>query len=275
MILLLGGGRALLMQLAHPKVAEGVAIHSRFRADPLGRLVQTMNTMWSILFDEAARARASLERIERIHRRVHGIVEQEDVAQSGAPYDAQDPDLLLWVHATLVDSALRTFELFVGALPDPDRRRYYEETRRLAALFGVPDSTVPVTLDAFHEYIRARIRSEEIFAGSTARSLAGAILYPRHWLLRAGGPLFAFITTGLLPEELRRAYGLPWGPRKEKALRLLGRLVRGLLPFVPPIFRVVPQARRAERSPHPGREETADRERPALERPAAARENMP
>ena len=70
MILLLGGGRALLMQIAHPKIAEGVADHSRFREDPIGRLYQTMNSMWSIIFDEAPEAEASLQRIKQIHRQI-------------------------------------------------------------------------------------------------------------------------------------------------------------------------------------------------------------
>lgn len=239
------------MQLAHPKVAEGVANHSRFSEDPLGRLVQTMNTMWSILFEEVPQAQDSLERIQQIHRRVRGIVKQEDVAAHGTPYDGRDPDLLLWVHATLVDSAITTFELFVGPLSDQDRRQYYDETRRFALLLGVPGAKVPATLEAFREYVEVMIRSDAISAGSTARAIADAVLYPRHWMLRAGGPLFAFITIGLLPEDLRRAYGLGWSPRKERALGLLAGSLRGLLPLVPPFFRIVPQARAVERKAAP------------------------
>ena len=118
MVLLLGGGRALLMQLAHPKVAEGVADHSRFRQDPMGRLSQTMNAIWSIIFDEAPEAQASLQRVRQLHRRVRGTIKQGDVLPVGTPYDAQNSDLLLWVHATLVDSALVTYELFVGPIPE-------------------------------------------------------------------------------------------------------------------------------------------------------------
>src|ERR1043166_5444274 len=120
MALLLGGGRALLMQIAHPKIAAGVADHSRFATDPLARLKQTMETMWSIVFDDRARAQASLDRLGRVHERVQGRV------PNGPSYSARDPELLLWVHATLVDSALVTY----------DRFRSEEHTSELQSRFG-------------------------------------------------------------------------------------------------------------------------------------------
>src|SRR5262249_32261449 len=113
MVLLLAGGRALLMQLAHPKVAAGVAKHSHFRDDPLGRLYRTMGAMWSIVFDEASKARASLEQVKNVHRRIHGIISPAESVSLGTPYDALDVKLLLWVHATLVDSAMVAYDLFV------------------------------------------------------------------------------------------------------------------------------------------------------------------
>ena len=247
MVLLLGGGRALLMQLAHPKVAEGVADHSRFRQDPMGRLSQTMNTIWSIIFDEAAEAQASLQRVRQLHRRVRGTIKQGDVLPAGTPYDAQDSDLLLWVHATLVDSALVAYELFVGPLSGQEKRQYYSETKRLAYLFGVPEAETPTSLEAFNDYMREMIGGDKIFVGSTARALAGEVLHPKPWVLKMGGPLSSLISAGLLPEKLRRQYGLTWNQRKEKTLQLLAALVRAALPFVPARIRIVPQARAAER----------------------------
>lgn len=246
MILLLGGGRALLMQLAHPKVAEGVADHSRFREDPIGRLYQTMNTMWSIVFDEAPEAQASLQRLNQIHRRVQGTVKEGGVLPAGTQYDAQDPDLLLWVHATLVDSAIVTYELFVGPLSVQDKRQYYDETKRLALLLGVPESKTPASLEAFNDYMREMIDADAISVGSTARAVAKEILNPRPLILKIGGPLSVFITIGLLPPKLRQAYGLTWDDRKERMLQILAISVRGLLPFVPAAFRVVPHARAAQ-----------------------------
>ncbi len=246
MILLLGGGRALLMQIAHPKIAEGVADHSRFREDPIGRLYQTMNSMWSIIFDEAPEAEASLQRIKQIHRRVQGVIKQGDVLRAGIPYDAQDPDLLLWVHATLVDSAIVTYELLVRPLSVQEKRQYYDETKRLALLFEVPEDKTPASLEAFNHYMSEMIGSDTISVGSAARAIAKEILYPRPLILKLGGPLSALITIGLLAPKLRQEYGLTWNKGKEGMLQLLASLVRALLPFVPPVLRIVPHARAAQ-----------------------------
>jgi len=247
MALLLAGGRALLMQLAHPKIAAGVADHSGFREDPLGRLHRTTSTMWSIVFDEMEQAQASLQRVKDIHGRVHGLLGAGDVLPVRIPYDAQDPDLLLWVHATLVDSAILTYELFVRPLSAQDKAQYYDETKTLALLFEVPQYKIPVSLDAFNAYMSAMIAGDVISVGPTARALAEEILHPRPLVLKLGGPLFAFITAGLLPQGLREAYELKWNERKERKLQFLAALVRGMLPFVPSLLRIVPHARAAEK----------------------------
>lgn len=246
MALLLGGGRALLMQLAHPEVAAGVADHSGFLRDPLGRLVRTMETMWSIVFDERPRAQASLDRLEGIHRQVQGTVRQPDVLPPGTRYRAQDPDLLLWVHATLVDSALAAYRLFVEPLSEEVERRYYNETKRLGILLGVSETKLPGTLAEFGDYMNAMIESDEIVVGATARALSEAILHPRPWFLKTFAPLFVLITAGLLPSKLRREYGLAWNGRREKTLRLVAGSTRAALPWVPSLLRVVPHARAAE-----------------------------
>ena len=247
LVLLLGGGRALLMQIAHPKVATGVAQHSRFREDPIGRLLPTMNAMWSIVFDENPEAQVSLERIKQIHRRVRGTVEEGSVLLAGTPYDAQDPDLLLWVHATLIDSAIMAYELFVSPLSVEEKRQYYDESKRLALLFGVPEAKIPPSLDIFNGYMKEMIASDTITVGSAARAVANDILYPRPLILKVGGPLSALITTGLLPLKLRREYGLTWNDRKQKVLELLGSLIRTILPIAPLTLRIAPHARSAQK----------------------------
>ncbi|HTM08966.1 MAG TPA: oxygenase MpaB family protein [Verrucomicrobiae bacterium] len=246
MALLLGGGRALLMQIAHPKIAAGVADHSRFLSDPIGRLKQTMETMWSIVFDDLPRARASLERLERVHRSVQGRVRDVGASAQGSGYSAKDPELLLWVHATLVDSALVVYDRFVKPLALEERRRYYEDSKRLGVLMGVPESMLPASLEDFQEYMIATIGSDAISVGGAARALARAILYPPPWYLKTLAPLNVLITAGLLPPKLRRAYGLRWSRGREKALRLVAGSTRAALPFVPRILRVVPHARAAE-----------------------------
>jgi uncharacterized protein (DUF2236 family) len=244
--LLLGGGRALLMQLAHPKVAAGVADHSDFSTDPLGRLTRTMATMWSIVFDDLPRAQASLERLEQVHRQVRGTVGQPDVLAPRTPYSARDPELLLWVHATLVDSALATYGLFVKPLSADERREYYRESMRLGILLGVPETKLPESFEEFDAYMKEMIDSEAISVGVTAIALSRAILHPRPLVLKPFAPLSAFITAGLLPPKLRREYGLAWNGRRERILRRVAGSTRAALPLVPAVLRVVPQARAAE-----------------------------
>jgi len=248
MVLLLAGGRALLMQLAHPKVAAGVADHSRFQEDPFARLRRTMTAMWSIIFDRQPQARASLERVELRHKRVRGVVPGGEPAQSGAPYDAFEQDLLLWVHATLIDSALVAYGRFVAPLAEWEKTAYYNDSKKLAMLFGIRPEVIPDTLKAFGAYMNRALFGGEVAVGPTARRLARDVLYPQSLIFKPGEPLFRFITVGLLPESLQAAYDLHWSARSEKALGLLAGAIRGLLPLTPTPVRIVPNARKAEKA---------------------------
>ena len=247
MILLLAGGRALLMQLAHPKVAAGVAEHSHFKEDPLGRLQRTMSTMWSIIFDETLKARATLDQVKNIHRKVQGTIQPAEPLPAGTPYDALDTELLLWVHATLIDSAMVGYDLFVNPLTEAEKLCYYDETKKLAHLFEIPESLIPSSLADFKSYMERILAGNSIAVGANARSLAKDILCPRPWILRPVAPVFSMITAGMLPNPLREAYGLGWNEHKEKTFRLLAKGIRCLLPLVPKPLRIVPNARAAER----------------------------
>jgi uncharacterized protein (DUF2236 family) len=247
MVLLLAGGRALLMQLAHPKVAAGVAEHSHFKGDPIGRLRRTMSAIWSIVFDETSEARASLGQVKSIHRRIHGIVSPAESLPRGTHYDALDIELLLWVHATLIDSAMVAYDLFVKPLAPDEKGRYYDDSKKLAHLFEIPETLVPASLAVFNKYVKSIMAGNEIAVGPIACALAEEILYPRPWILRPAGPLFRLITAGLLPERLREGYRIGWDKRKEKTFRLLVNGIRRLLPLVPSPLRVVPNARAAEK----------------------------
>jgi uncharacterized protein (DUF2236 family) len=251
MVLLAAGGRALLMQLAHPKVAAGVAEHSHFKDDPLGRLYRTMSTMWSITFDEVSQARAALDQVKNVHRRIQGVTPPGELLLSGTHYDALDVELLLWVHTTLIDSAMVAYDIFVKPLAPDEKSRYYNDSKKLAYLFEIPETILPSSLVDFDIYVDRMLMGDEIAVGPTARALAEEILYPSPWILRPAGPLFRLVTAGLLPKKLRAAYGLGWNDQKEKRFSLTARLFRRLLPFVPKTFRIVPNARRAEKASPP------------------------
>jgi uncharacterized protein (DUF2236 family) len=247
MVLLLAGGRALLMQLAHPKVAAGVAAHSGFDSDPLGRLQRTMSSMWSIIFDDREQAQTVLRNIAAVHGRVQGRVPCGE-ASSGKSYRALDLVLLLWVHATLIDSDLAGYDLFVARLTEAQRRGYYADSIKLARLFGIDDARIPNTLGAFEHYLAEQLNNGEIVAGNTATRLAHSILYPRPRVLRPAGPVFRLLTAGLLPEILRRSYGFEWNEKRRQRYVLASSTIRALRPLVPAPLCIVPNARTAERS---------------------------
>lgn len=219
--LLLGGGRALLMQLAHPLVARGVADHSDFRADPFARLQRTLQATYTIVFGTTEQAHQTAASVNAVHQRVRGD-----------GYTAMDPELLLWVHATLVDTALRIHHRFIGSLHQADAEVYYQQSCVIAELLGCPRSDQPEDLAAFRAYVRHMVGTLEVT--DEARLLAGAVLSPRvPWVL---GPAFGLVrqlTVGLLPPPLRAGYGLSWDPARQAAFTAATTTARQVLSRVP------------------------------------------
>ena len=243
---LLGGGRALLMQVAHPLVAAGVAAHSHFRDQPLERLRRTLELSLTVAFAGAGEALRAVQAIEEVHRRVRGRL-AADVGPfpRGTPFAASDPALLFWVHATLVDSALVAYERFVAALTPRERAAYYAQSKRFARLFGIPESFIPPTWRAFRAYLRAMIAGGTLTVGADGREIAATILRPRLGLgleqaLRATN----LVTIGLLPPALRRRFDLAWGRGEETLLAMLGVGARMAMPWLPGVLRFYPSTHR-------------------------------
>jgi uncharacterized protein (DUF2236 family) len=229
-VLILGGGRALLMQLAHPKVAAGVDQHSDFRVQPVRRLRRTIRMTMAIVFGDRETALAAVRTVNQAHARVRG-----------ADYRAMDPDLLLWVHGTLVDSALVTYETFVRRLSGRKREDFYRQMNVAAELLGVPRDRFPATYADFREYMDSMVASGPVRVDRLARELARHVLRPRLRLIPGGAMIpFEVITTGLLPPALREQYGLPWGRRQERFYRLVVKALPRLIAVTPPILRVWP-----------------------------------
>jgi len=247
--LLLGGGRALLLQIAHPLVAAAVAEHSRFEHAPLQRLWRTLDLTLTTVFGSAADALAAVRQVERVHRRVRGVL-AEDVGpfRRGTRYDASDPALLFWVHATLVDSALLAYEQFVDRLSAGERAALYEESKISARLFAIPAAVIPPTLTAFRAYMRDMLAGPRLAVGPASRAIAAALLSPPlpFGLRQIAGSTRLF-TIGLLPPGIRRRYGYAWTSTHARALRLLSAAIRAGLPVLPRLARDFPHARRAAR----------------------------
>lgn len=251
-VLLAGWGRAILMQVAHPLIAQGVADHSGFRGGRFRRLVRlhrTLGAMLRLTFGTPEEASAVIRRINGIHDRVNGrMLHATGAFQRGTPYSARDVELLRWVHATCVQSFLLAYETFVVPLTPEERDAYCAQSAGIEEPLGMPRGFLPRTMAGIEDYVARMLASGAIDVGETARELAHAVLYPPlTWL---GAPVVHALrlsTVGLLPPPLRQAYGLPWGPRRQTALSVLARLTRRVLPALPPRLRCWATARRAFR----------------------------
>ena len=238
-VLLLGGGRALILQVAHPKVAAGVARFSNYREDPWGRLYRTLDTTLKIVFGDPRTSRAAAERLRRVHTRVAGTDDRDE------PYRALDPELLLWVHATLIDTSLTIFERYVSPLTPRERGIYYEEMKTLGEAYSIPGDAMPQDHAAFRRYWGSMLGGG-LRVTETTRDVADAVLRPD--LPRIAWPAIEairLVTVGTLPEALRAELGLEWGPGRERLLAASQLTIRRLLPLLPALMRRFPPARSA------------------------------
>lgn len=255
-LLLLGAGpRALLLQIAHPAVAAGVDQHSNFRADPWQRLAATLRSYLTIVYGTSTAARSEIRRLNALHRAIRG-----------PGYAARDPELSLWVHATLVDSTIVAYDAWIEPLSRERRAAFYAETRPIGRAFGVPDRRLPADLDGFEDYVEQMLGpGGPVRVSVVARELATAVLRPplaplagwvpggelvRPLLERIPVELYAWTlwpAVGLLPASVRADYVLPWGARERLVSDWLVAGWRAWRPLLPVSFRQMPQALVADR----------------------------
>jgi uncharacterized protein (DUF2236 family) len=245
MLLLGAGPRALLLQLAHPLVAAGVADHSDFRADPWARLQGTLRSYLAIVYGTVTAARAEIRRLNALHRTI-----------TGPGYQARDPELLLWVHATLIDSTIVVADRWLEPLSREGRARYYADTLPIGRAFGIPADLLPADLDAFDAYVAGMLAADgPVRVGPLARELADVVLHPPLGPIvpaLAGVPAAVYAWTlwpavGLLPPTVRASYGLAWGPLERAVAAWLVASWRLWRPILPAGFRQMPQAVAADR----------------------------
>jgi len=252
MLLLGAGPRSLLLQIAHPLIAEGVDQHSDFRIDPWARLIATVRSYLTIVYGSGRQARAEIARLNRLHRSIVGPVRDADAgAITGArAYSARDPELSLWVHATLVDSTIVAYDAWIEPLSRARRAAYYEESKPIGRAFGVTDDLLPVDLAAFDRYLERMLAPRgPVRVTPTARELAQTILHPSLAPLAPPiAPVLRRIPTGtydwamwpslaLLPESIRAGYGIPWTPVNRAVAGWLLSTWQAWRPLLPPALR--------------------------------------
>jgi uncharacterized protein (DUF2236 family) len=222
---LFGGGCALLLEIAHPLVAAGVAEHSDFERDPFGRLQRTLAAITALALEPRDPALAAARGVARAHERVRGhLAAAVGPYAAGTRYHGRDPDLVLWVWATLVDTALAVYGDFVGPLDAPALAEYHRDQRALALLLGAPADRTPGDPASFRRWFDAMLASDMLTVGPDARAIARAVL-SAPGVDRGPVPL---ITAKLLPPRLREAFGLEWDDARQRRYRELVSGVRAL-----------------------------------------------
>lgn len=244
----LGGGRAALLQLAHPFVAHGVQQHSATRTDPAGRFVRTFENVFDMVFGDLDAAIASARRVHRIHRRVTGVLHEGagDLAP-GARYEANDEGALVWVYATLVDTAVLVHDLVVRPLSLAEKDAYYQESKRFAQLFGIDASLLPPDFPAFERYNRQMWESSRLTVTAPALEIARFLLRSPHPVMAPFWRWYVLMTAGLLPPRIRAQYELEHGVRHQATFDASIRVLRTLHPFLPRRLRWMPAYVSAER----------------------------
>ena len=245
----LGWSRAILLQLAHPLVAAGVFEHSGFRASPMaavGRLYHTTQAMLAITFGDEQRHRAAVDGIRRIHTRVHGTLPAAvGPYPAGTPYSAEDPSLLLWVHATLIESLVLAYEQLVGPLTPHERDQYSQASAPLAIDLGAHDHDVPRSWQELQAYLQRMEDSGAIVVGAQARELADSLL--RTSIPTVAAPMrwvSGLITAAMLPSRIRQEYALPWDEGRQRQFERVASLTRAVRQVTPRVLAVFADARK-------------------------------
>jgi len=254
-VLALSGPRALLMMAAHPVAFEGFFMATGSLDDPYTRLRRTAEVMDAIAWGPKAEADRRTRRVRAMHARARGTLPAAAGRfPAGTPWAADDPELLLWIVACLVDSAVVVYEKYVTGLSHAEREAYWQDYRVIGRLFGLKDEDMPATWDAFEAYMSDMLGSGDLLVTPTAREVGiDVVLRPPVPLkVRPLIELANFITVGLLPGKIRRGYGFSWDPARAIALRGGAEYVkRVLVPLLPSSYRYVPSAGRASAAAAP------------------------
>jgi uncharacterized protein (DUF2236 family) len=228
--LLAGGARAILLQIAHPSVGRGVAEHSDFAGRPLDRLRATLTYVYCVTFGTPKEIQAVAAQVTAAHRSV-----------AGTGYRATDPELQLWVAATLYDTAVLLYEELFGPLDTAVADKVYEQYSVLGTALQVPDGLWPADRTAFRAYWQQMIDTLEVSdeARRVARDLLSAERAPL-WL-KAGMPLNRFLTAAWLPPRIRDQYGLSWDGGQQRRYDLLKKVGAPVYRLLPVPLREVPK----------------------------------
>ncbi len=237
--LFLAGGRAALLQIAHPWIATAIAQHSRTLDDTVGRFHNTFRVMFTIWFGSLEQAFAVARRLHRLHQGIRGTLPQATgrFAERSA-YQANEVDALVWVYASLIDSALLTYELVLPPLSGGEREHYYAKSRQAAALFGIAPEDLPQDLHGFELYMESALASDMLGVSAATRELGQRLQEGAGFKFRL--PFwYRALTTQLLPPRFREEFQFAYGEREQQAANRALRWIRRIYPHLPALLRFV------------------------------------
>jgi uncharacterized protein (DUF2236 family) len=238
------GARALLMQAAHPVAFAGFFMSTGALDDPYPRLQRTARTLDTIMFGEREDADRVTAVVRSVHSRMRGTLpEAVGTFPAGTPWGADDPDLLLWIIATLADSGMLVYSRYVGRLTRAERDAYWQDWRVVGSLFGLSDADMPSDTYQLRDYMFEMIHGDVLHVSDTARELGRQIVLkpPVPLAARPLLELADFVIIGLLPGKIRKQYGLWWDPIRALLLRSGAESTRRvLIPVLPGKFRFRP-----------------------------------
>jgi uncharacterized protein (DUF2236 family) len=242
----LGAGRAALLQLAHPWVAVALAQHSNLLHDAVGRFHSTFRVIYTMLFGTRAQALEAAKQLYQRHTGIRGELPHAVGAYSrGDHYEANEVAALRWVHATLVESAMLAYEFVLPPLSPSDREQYYAESKRMAALFGIPAEALPHDWAAFVQYTAEMFDSPQLCVDAGALALGRSVLSGVGTWLRPPSWYHA-LTAYWMPPRLRAAFELGFGATEEQAVYRAARWLPRLYPYIPGTLRCVGPFHEAE-----------------------------
>lgn len=244
---LLFGPAAVLLQVAHPRVAQGVADHSDFREDALGRLRRTLSTVNRIAFGTKQEAEEMRARLNSVHGGVRG--ETPDGMVGPKNYSAFEPDLLMWVLATLIDASIKGYEFVWEPLSQARREQFYRDFRRFGTYFGLKEEIGPADYGEFVTYYDEMLSGDLLGSHPRCAEVAAAVVRPPNplrdrWL----GRVVDFLPIETVPEKIRARLGLESTGWSRFRMSILKRCSPVAFRILPKRLTYYPESYQAEKS---------------------------
>jgi uncharacterized protein (DUF2236 family) len=244
--------RALVLEVGHTKIGAGVEDHSSFRRVPYRRLWATLDAALRLVWGDDEVARGAARQVYSFHDHVNGPLPEPSAAwPAGGRYTAHDAALLLWVWATLIDTALCAFNRWLGPLPDGEADAYYADMCTFARFFGIPADLIPPDRVAFAAYVEGVLAGDELQPTPTSKGMVADVLWvPNRRVPDVLVRPLRVLTIGTLDPRLSDRFDLSLSPRDQRLFDRLDRLLRRFYRYRPAwLLRRLPEIYVAVRKP--------------------------